>query len=129
MESFFKYERVKLLGDWAHPLSTYTGGYYVIEEDKVTVLIEYKEGKTQVTLTRSGSYFSNLRVDYDDFGALWRPFTGLAIIKEILSASLQESQESESFASQLERAFGKRIEDMTGTELALFAINVEWFTY
>jgi hypothetical protein len=121
----------KELAGLAHPTNTFASARWEIEDDYVYVYIEYGDDyKTNVKINISTGWFTKINVTYDnDF---FPPFLAIEGMKDLILELLKDDknkEEEKKRVSDFEKYLNKKIEDMTGKELACLYMNLIWFDY
>lgn len=137
LEQFVRGTGVKVMAGLAHPTNEYIRGTYSISSNgKLVTMTAYTKDSfwentvtTTVTFSRSGYFFTGMRVDEDNDSI--DPFMAVSIIKAALNEEIATSfaTDEQGIVAELERYLGKKLVEMNGMETSLILMSLAFFTY
>ena len=127
MDTYFSRKGVVLLAQCAHPTNTFESGTYDVEDGYVLVNIVYKGGiHTRLKVSRGKYYFTRISVLMDD--DFVNPFSFLQSLLRIVLDQYKDSANKDEIQRNVENMVNRKLQEWTGSDWALFIINLDYFS-
>ncbi len=137
MSGYFEYRGVGEISKMAHITNDYVSGEFNMDNQNVYVLINSKDNTFGASITTvltiekglGGLYFSNIIVDKDnDFPP---PFEAFGLSNQLvieLIKSIDKEMVSK-IRDEIVNSYGTDVEQWSGRMWALFALNLDYYSY
>lgn len=137
LEKFIRESGVQVMASLAHPTNEYIrGSYWISEDGSLVTMTAYTKDSfwgntvtTTVTFSRSGYFFTGMRVDEDNDSV--DPFMAISILKAALNEEIESSfaTDEQGIVVELERYLGKSIARMDGIEVSLILMSLAFYAH